>query len=276
MARKTAAKKAVAKKKPAAKKESVKKTTGKPAAKKTAKKKGSAKKKGTCFVLMPFREPFLKYYDEIIEPAIIKIKLEPTRGDSLFRPSAIMADIWQMIQDAKVLVAVLTDKNVNVFYELGLGHAIGKPIVMISETMEDVPFDLQALRILTYDRSNPSWGTKLKNKITISLKDVLNNSSEAVPNIFKMPPKFNSQISITNVEKDVKEIIRVTGGPSGRMFILLEKYAYNNENLRVLTNVMRQRYGEYETCNIVEAVLLERTRNELRKLKLYNEVGCEE
>ncbi len=59
------------------------------------------------------------------------------RGDSLFLPTPIMGDIWKMIQDAKVVLAELTSKNANVFYELGLAHAIGKPVVLISETMQD-------------------------------------------------------------------------------------------------------------------------------------------
>jgi hypothetical protein len=95
------------------------------------KKKRKAHKKpiGTCLVLMPFKEPFDTYFLSIIQPGVKSAELEPLRGDSLFRPSPIMADVWQMIQDSKVLVADLTEKNANVFYELGLAHAIGKPVV---------------------------------------------------------------------------------------------------------------------------------------------------
>jgi len=68
---------------------------------------------GKCFVLMPFKDPFDTYYSSIIRPAVTAARLDPVRGDSLFRPSPIMADIWQMIQDARVLVADLTEKNAN-------------------------------------------------------------------------------------------------------------------------------------------------------------------
>ena len=113
-----------------------------------------------CFVMMPFREPFETYYSSIIRPAVVAASLDPKRGDSLFRPSPIVADIWRMIRDAKVLVADLTGTNANVFYELGLAHAIGKPVVLLAETMDDVPFDLRSLRILLYDKDHPSWGAK--------------------------------------------------------------------------------------------------------------------
>ena len=114
---------------------------------KKANKKKRKKSKGTCFVLMPFKEPYDAYFATIIRPAVTAAGLEVVRGDSLFRPSPIMADVWRMIQDAKVLVAELTEKNANVFYELGLAHAVGKPVVLIAETLADVPFDLQSLRV---------------------------------------------------------------------------------------------------------------------------------
>jgi hypothetical protein len=164
--KKNSSHKASSKKSTATKNRKAKSTKTSSSSKKASKKttpKGKAKKKatkkpiGTCFVLMPFKEPFDTYYSLIIRPAVIAAGLEPLRGDSLFRPSPIMADIWTMIQDAKVLVAELTEKNANVFYELGLSHAIGKPVILMSETIEDVPFDLQPLRVILYDKDDPAW-----------------------------------------------------------------------------------------------------------------------
>lgn len=151
-----------------------------------AKKTGPAQRKpeGTCFVLMPFKEPFDTYYSAIIEPAILAAKLDPLRGDSLFRPSPIMADVWQMIQHAKVLVAELTEKNANVFYELGLAHALGKPVILISETIDDVPFDLQPLRVILYNKSDPAWGVRLKTNLISSLDETLEDIARAVPPMF--------------------------------------------------------------------------------------------
>jgi hypothetical protein len=184
MAKKKAAKKKAVKKK-ARKKHRVTAVSARAITKKTKGKK----KTGMCFVLMPFRSPFNTYYTGIIQPAVTKAGLEPRRGDSLFRPAPIMADIWAMIQNAKALVAVLTGKNANVFYELGLGHAIGKPIVLVSETMDDVPFDLQALRVILYDKDHPKWGDKLRNDITKALEATIGEPVEAVPTMFRKKVK---------------------------------------------------------------------------------------
>ena len=139
------------------------------APKKVIKKKPS----GTCFVMMPFADPFDLYYDTLYRPAIQGANLKPVRADDLFRPSVIVADLWGMIQDAKVLLAELTTKNANVFYELGLAHALGKPVVLVSETMGDVQFDLQQLRVILYNKDDPGWGQKLVSDVTAALSETL-------------------------------------------------------------------------------------------------------
>ncbi|MGD8453847.1 MAG: hypothetical protein PVJ57_18690 [Phycisphaerae bacterium] len=161
---------------------------------------------GKCFVMMPFREPFDTYFTTIILPAITKANFEATRADDLFRPSVIVADMWKMIQDAKVLLAELTTKNANVFYELGLAHAIGKPVVLVSEKMEDVPFDLQQLRVLLYDKNDPAWGVKLREDISSSLAEVAADPIEAVPQTFRK--KVASKAPVDTIESRLSQMER--------------------------------------------------------------------
>lgn len=112
----------------------------------------------TCFVISPFGEPFDSYFSHIVKPALEECGLYAKRGDSLYRPSTIVDDIWQGIKDAKLLIAELTDRNPNVFYELGLAHAISKPVILIAKSLDDVPFDLRSIRVLIYDKDHPDWG----------------------------------------------------------------------------------------------------------------------
>lgn len=192
------------------KKATTKKTSGTGPKKRITKKKSAKKTKGECFVMMPFKSPFDIYYESIYNPAIKSTELEPIRADDLFRPSVIVSDLWDMIQRAKVLLAELTTKNPNVFYELGLAHAIGKPVILVSETMDDVPFDLQQLRVILYDKNDPTWGEKLGNNITASIKETLDSPVEAVPNIFRkkvksQAPEQNATIArIEALEKEMR------------------------------------------------------------------------
>src|SRR5215831_14264936 len=138
----------------------------------------------TCFVIMPFGPPFDRYYKNIFVPAIEEAGLRPVRGDSIFLPSAIIQDIWRLLSDAKVLVADLTGRNPNVFYELGLAHALQKPVILVANSMDDVPFDLRGLRVLSYDKENENWGTELRQTVVASLKETLAEPARAIPSTF--------------------------------------------------------------------------------------------
>jgi hypothetical protein len=64
-------------------------------------------------------------------------------------------------------------------YEIGLAHAIGKPIVLLTRNQEDVPFDLRALRYIYYDPNNPFWGEDLRSELTKVVRKVLETPSLA-------------------------------------------------------------------------------------------------
>jgi hypothetical protein len=145
-----------------------------------AKKKGRNKARAICFTIMPFGEWFDDYYADLYCPAIKAAGLDPKRADDLYRPSTIVNDIWEYTQTAKVILADLTGKNPNVFYELGLAHALAKPAILITESINDVPFDLRSLRVIEYDKNQPDWGAALQSSITKSIQEVAQSPLESV------------------------------------------------------------------------------------------------
>lgn len=135
----------------------------------------------SCFVMMPFGEPVGGYYKSIYEPAISKSGLRPVRADDdIFATGKIIDQVWTGITAAKVLVAELTGRNPNVFYELGLAHALNKPVVLVSSNQSDVPFDLQHIRVIYYDMRDPFWGEKLIAKVSENIVSALKNPGEAL------------------------------------------------------------------------------------------------
>jgi hypothetical protein len=135
----------------------------------------------SCFVMMPFGAPLGTYYEKVYKPAIEKAGLKPVRADSeIFGAGKIMDQIWAGINAAKVLVAELTTRNPNVFYELGLAHALKKPVVLVSSNEGDVPFDLKHIRVIVYDTTDPFWGPKLLEKVAENILSAIKNPEEAV------------------------------------------------------------------------------------------------
>lgn len=103
-----------------------------------------------CFVLMPFAPDLRQIYDDVIAPTVAGLGLRCIRADDLFDNRPIMDDIWDNIRRSRLVIADLTGRNPNVFYEAGIAHALGKEVVLISRSIEDVPFDLRHIRCLIY------------------------------------------------------------------------------------------------------------------------------
>lgn len=147
----------------------------------------SVKAGDSCFVMMPFASPIGDYYSSVYKPAIEKAKLVPVRADNeIFGAGKIMDQVWNGINAATVLVAELTTKNPNVFYELGIAHALQKPVVLVSSNSDDVPFDLKHIRVIYYDKNDPFWGQKLLNKVAENIISALKNPEEAVFDVTKI------------------------------------------------------------------------------------------
>lgn len=91
-----------------------------------------------------------------------------------------LEQVWRGVRAAKVLVAELTTRNPNVFYELGIAHALGNPVVLVSSRLEDVPFDLTHIRVIYYDVTDPFWGQELMDKVTENVKSAIANPEEAI------------------------------------------------------------------------------------------------
>jgi len=103
-----------------------------------------------CFVLMPFSAPFDRLFVEVIMPATKALGLKCLRADNFFSSTPIIEDIWTQIFRSALIIADVTGKNPNVFYELGIAHTLGKPVTIITQTKCDVPSDISYLRYFEY------------------------------------------------------------------------------------------------------------------------------
>ncbi len=135
----------------------------------------------SCFVMQPFGGHLGGYFESLFKPAIEQAGLRAVRADDdIFATGKIMDQVWRGIQEAAVLVAELTSKNPNVFYELGLAHALEKPVVLVSSNQEDVPFDLRHIRVILYEKDDPFWGSKLIDKVAENISSALARPEEAI------------------------------------------------------------------------------------------------
>ena len=113
-----------------------------------------------CFVLMPFGKKtdaagalidFDAIYQKVITPAIAGAGLQPIRADEELTGGIIHKPMFERLMLCEYAVADLTTSNANVFYELGVRHAV-RPwsTVLLFAEGSRLPFDIAYLRALPY------------------------------------------------------------------------------------------------------------------------------
>jgi hypothetical protein len=90
----------------------------------------------------------------LVEPAITELGLTVIRADGIDRPGVITAQVIEHIAKARLVVADLSFHNPNVFYELALRHATGKPTVHLVRSQDSIPFDIDQFRTIRVDTSD--------------------------------------------------------------------------------------------------------------------------
>lgn len=129
-----------------------------------------------AFVIMPFRPIENVVFSTVIRPLGTELRYMVTRADTTLNQRAIMQDVIEGIQRADVVIADLTGRNPNVFYELGLAHALSKPVVLLAQSTDDIPFDLGAYRAVIYDVDLPvddDGAVSVSETLSVELRAVL-------------------------------------------------------------------------------------------------------
>jgi hypothetical protein len=117
-----------------------------------------------AFVIMPFGSDFNDVYKLGIKATAKECDVDAKRLDDDFFDTNMVEEIYKKINDADFIIADMTGRNPNVFYEVGYADAKNKLVLLLTKNVKDIPFDFkQRLHIEYSDVS--SLKEKLKNKI---------------------------------------------------------------------------------------------------------------
>lgn len=142
------------------------------------------------FIAMPFNTEFETVYRNAILPAIFECNLEPLRVDELKKNNPIIQDIENGIKSSIIVIADLTNKNPNVFYEVGYARSLGKNIIPATQNISDLPFDLKDRRSIAYKNTDVGL-LKFKNEIIQWINEILKNPNLNLPSrVFLHGTKF--------------------------------------------------------------------------------------
>ena len=108
------------------------------------------KEQPRIFVLMPFASEFLDVYVLGIREVAEKMGFTVDRADDIEHNGNILDIVQQKIRQADILIADMSTRNANVFYEIGFAHAVNRPTVLLCRNIDTVPFDLQSINYIKY------------------------------------------------------------------------------------------------------------------------------
>jgi len=153
-----------------------------------------------CFVIAPIGKPESEtrkrsdqVLQDIIRPAVESCGYKAVRADEIDEPGIITNQIIRHIVDASLVIADLTGQNANVFYELAIRHAIREPLVQIIDKIEDIPFDIGAMRTIQIDHQNPESVEEAKTKIRKQIQSLeASTSSPENPISAALADRFGS------------------------------------------------------------------------------------
>ncbi|HEY3300366.1 MAG TPA: hypothetical protein VGJ90_06265 [Methylophilaceae bacterium] len=103
-----------------------------------------------AFVLMPFSEDLKEVYEYLINISLSSAGYEVKRADDIRSQRNILNDIIEGIITSDLILADLTGSNPNVYYELGIAHALNKHVILLTQNIEELPFDLRSYRVIPY------------------------------------------------------------------------------------------------------------------------------
>jgi AbiJ-like protein len=119
-------------------------------------------------VMMPFTEELSSVYDTV-RAAASATGFHCSRADDIWDNSTVIQDVFSLIFRSYIVVCDFSGRNPNVFYEAGIAHTLGKHVIPITQSADDIPFDLKHHRYALY-LNNSEGRDKLRGEMVSRLQ----------------------------------------------------------------------------------------------------------
>jgi hypothetical protein len=180
----------------------------------------------TCFLICPIGKPGSdvrrrsdQWVRHVIMPVAKQHGYEVARADEMPNSGIITNQIIKALFESPLVVADLTGGNPNVFYELALRHACGKPYIQMVHIGQEIPFDLQGVRTIEYDLSDPDHLVTASTTLSRHIRSI------------KDGHKVDSPVSMVMTESILSQ-------DSNAVSVFLEKFWSLESNIELLQKNM--------------------------------------
>ncbi len=140
-----------------------------------------------CFVIAPIGEKGSstrirsdQILSHIIRTVATKFGFDVTRADEIAEPGIISTQVLERVVDDPLVIADLTDRNPNVYYELAVRHATRKPVIQLMQKGEPLPFDVAGTRTIVVDHRDLDSVEDAKKQLARYIENVENSSLDGI------------------------------------------------------------------------------------------------
>lgn len=163
-------------------------------------------------MIMPFSEThsctedeWTQVFEDVIKPAVEAARYSCRRSTAT--RGNLIKGIIQDLDESWVVLADLTDRNPNVFYELGVRHALKDRTILVAQNRDDIPFDLYSYANHVYEWRTPQGKEQFTERIKALLEDVdkdPNRSDNPVSDFLGTPARQDKPPAVTSRLDDIE------------------------------------------------------------------------
>lgn len=173
-----------------------------------------------CFVIMPFAQEFNDVYDTVVRAVTTSakgVKVSCVRLDQIKGAGRISSDLARELQEATLCIADVSGNQPNVLWEVGYAMALGRPVILITQDLRALPFDIKDVRAVEYHKT--SLAESLFNTLVESVRHTI-EGGESYTSL--QPPPFY----VPEFATGMKEVIRQLDRTKRRLFIMCDFAGY--------------------------------------------------
>lgn len=153
---------------------------------------------------MPFSDEFTDIYEIGIKPACKDSGAYCERVDEQTFVESILERIYNQIAKADIVIADMTGRNPNVFYETGYAHALNKRVILLTQNADDIPFDLKHYPHLVYGGKIVTLKSQLEPKIKWFVENPQSKASGLEPDVrLNISSTYSSSFGTVDLRIDI-------------------------------------------------------------------------
>jgi hypothetical protein len=207
------------------------------------------------FVAMAFQDKVSEnLYHYSVKPVCEKLNLKAVRADEIFSPNPILDDIVGAIETSKVIIADITGRNANVFYELGISHTLkrNQTIMITRDISKDIPFDVAHFRVIRYDDSIAGKAI-FENSLEQTLRVILEDPRILREDEFRQTERiFEATENLVEITNLVARRTLASSPEIGSIWCYAVSVPHMNERLEYVGNYDEETFTALQQLGFVE------------------------